>query len=109
MTAIEAVMRAGLEDVIVGAVWDPEAVAKMREAGVGAEAEIDLGGHTDMPSIDEAGRIGETTHRSAFPEEYRYGNKLVRDWTEGRHFAVIEMQFGACKGGTRARTMARKV
>ena len=44
MTAIEAVMRAGLEDVVVGAVWDPEAVAKMREAGVGAEVEIDLGG-----------------------------------------------------------------
>ena len=54
-------------------------------------------------------RIGGTTHRSALPEEYRYGNKLVRDWAEGRHFAVIEMQFGACKGGTSARTMARKV
>ena len=34
MTAIEATRRAGLEDVIVGAVWDPEAVAQMREAGV---------------------------------------------------------------------------
>ena len=56
MTAIEAVMRAGLEDVVVGAVWDPEAVAKMREAGVGAEVELDLGGRTDMPSIGEAGR-----------------------------------------------------
>ena len=54
-------------------------------------------------------RIGETTHRSALPEEYRYGNKLVRDWTEGRRFAVIEMQFGVCEGGTSARTMARKV
>ena len=56
MTAIEAVMRAGLEDVVVGAVWDPEAVAKMREAEVGAEVELDLGGRTDMPSIGEAGR-----------------------------------------------------
>ncbi|MCY4220582.1 MAG: M81 family metallopeptidase [Thiotrichales bacterium] len=56
MTAIGAVMRAGLEDVIVGAVWDPEAVAKMREAGVGARIELDLGGRTDMPSIGEAGR-----------------------------------------------------
>ena len=27
---------------------------------------------------DEVERIGETTHRSALPEEYRYGNKLVR-------------------------------
>ena len=56
MTAIEAVMRAGLEDVIVGAVWDPEAVARMREAGVGAEIEFDLGGRTDMPSIGETGQ-----------------------------------------------------
>ena len=56
MTAVEATMRAGLEDVIVGAVWDPEAVATMREAGVGAEVEIDLGGRTDMPSIGEPGR-----------------------------------------------------
>ena len=56
MTAIEAVMRAGLEDVVVGAVWDPEAVTKMRTAGVGAEVELDLGGRTDMPGIGEAGR-----------------------------------------------------
>ena len=56
MTAVEAVMRARLEDVVVGAVWDPEAVAKMREAGVGAEVELDLGGRTDMPSIGEKGR-----------------------------------------------------
>ena len=56
MTAIEAVMREGLEDVIVGTVWDPEAVAKMGEAGVGSKVEIDLGGRTDMPSIGEAGR-----------------------------------------------------
>ena len=56
MTVIEAVMRAGLEDVVVAAVWDPEAVANMRQAGVGAEVEIDLGGRTDMPSIGEAGR-----------------------------------------------------
>ena len=56
MTAIEAVMRAGLEDVIVGAVRDPEAVARMRDAGVGAAVELDLGGRTDMPGIGETGR-----------------------------------------------------
>ena len=47
-----------------------------------------------------AARIGETTYRSALPEGYRYGNRSVRDWTEGRHFSVIVMHFGACKGGT---------
>ena len=30
---------------------------------------------------------------------YRYGHKWVCDRTEGRHFAVIAMHFGACKGG----------
>ena len=54
-------------------------------------------------------RISETTYRSALPEGYRYGNRSVRDWTEGGHFAVIVMHFGACKGGSSARTVARVV
>ena len=54
-------------------------------------------------------RIGETTYRSALSEGYRYGDKWVGDRTEGRHFAVIEMHLGACKGGASARTKARKV
>jgi microcystin degradation protein MlrC len=56
MTVIEAVFRARLADVIVGAVWDPMAVVTMGEAGVGAELTLDLGGKTDMPSIGEVGK-----------------------------------------------------
>ena len=56
MTVVERVFRAGLEDVIVGAVWDPIAVGTMQEAGVGAELSLGLGGNTDMPSIGECGR-----------------------------------------------------
>ncbi len=56
MTVIEAVMAAGLEDVIVAAVWDPLAVAEMQAVGVGNEVELELGGRTDMPSIDLRGR-----------------------------------------------------
>ena len=57
MTAIEAVMRAGTRGRGSSArCGDPEAVATMRESGVGAEVELDLGGRTDMPGIGEAGR-----------------------------------------------------
>ena len=55
MTVIEAVLDAGLDDVAVAGVRDPEAVAAMAAAGVGAEVTLDLGGKTDMPSIGQRG------------------------------------------------------
>lgn len=56
MTAIAELLRQGLEDVAVGAVWDPAAVEQMMAAGVGATVTLDLGGKTDMPSINARGR-----------------------------------------------------
>ncbi len=56
MTVIAEVLRQELDDVAVGALWDPEAVQEMARAGVGAEVTLELGGKTDMPSI---GRPGE--------------------------------------------------
>jgi len=56
MTAIAAVLDAGLADVAVATLWDPQAVAAMAQAGVGAELTLDLGGKTDMPSIGLEGR-----------------------------------------------------
>jgi microcystin degradation protein MlrC len=56
MTVIAEVLRQGLENIAVGAVWDPAAVKQMMAAGVGAEITIDLGGKTDMPSIGEKGK-----------------------------------------------------
>lgn len=56
MTVIAEVMRHGLENVVVAAVWDPGAVEVMRSVGEGARVALDLGGHIDMPSI---GRKGE--------------------------------------------------
>lgn len=56
MTVIDAVLKAGLEDVAVGAVYDPGAVKHLQEAGIGATVTIDLGGKTDMPSIGLKGR-----------------------------------------------------
>ncbi len=61
MTVIAEVMRQGLEDVAVGAVWDPEAVREMRAAGIGNKITLKLGGKTDMPSINEVGEPLEVT------------------------------------------------
>ena len=56
MKVIEEVLRQGLDGVAVATVWDPAAVKRMSEAGVGATLTLDLGGRTDMPSIGEKGR-----------------------------------------------------
>ncbi|HET9903024.1 MAG TPA: M81 family metallopeptidase [Xanthobacteraceae bacterium] len=56
MTVIAEVLRQGLRNVAVAAVWDPRAVQAMIQAGVGAELTLDLGGKTDMPSIGVKGR-----------------------------------------------------
>ena len=56
MTVIAEVMRQGLENVAVAAVWDPEAVNAMQAAGVGATVTLDLGGKTDMPSVGLVGK-----------------------------------------------------
>jgi microcystin degradation protein MlrC len=56
MTVIEEVLRQDLDEVAVGAVWDPEAVQAMQQAGIGSTVTIALGGRTDMPSIGLAGR-----------------------------------------------------
>jgi len=55
MTVLREVLRQGLEDVAVAAVWDPAAVREMAEAGVGATVTLRLGGRTDMPSIGLGG------------------------------------------------------
>jgi microcystin degradation protein MlrC len=63
MTVIAEVQRQGLEDVVVGGLWDPEAVAKLMQAGVGARVTIPLGGRTEMPSVGLPGRPLEVTGR----------------------------------------------
>ncbi len=63
MTVLREVMRQGLEDVAVGAVWDPAAVKRMAEAGVGATVTLALGGKIDMPSIGKRGEPLTVTGR----------------------------------------------
>ena len=56
MMVLKGILDAGLEDVAAFAISDPAAVKTMIAAGVGSEVTVDLGGKTDMPSID---RVGE--------------------------------------------------
>jgi microcystin degradation protein MlrC len=63
MTVLREVMRQGLEDVAVAAIFDPEAVRKMAAAGVGATVTLQLGGRTDMPAIDRRGEPLAVTGR----------------------------------------------
>jgi len=61
MTVIEEVLRQDLEDVAVAAVYDPDAVTAMQQAGIGATVTLQLGGKTDMPAIDMTGEPLEVT------------------------------------------------
>lgn len=63
MTVIREVLRQGLTDVAMAAVWDPEAVQAMMRAGVGATITVDLGGRSAMPSIGLAGEPLRLTGR----------------------------------------------
>jgi microcystin degradation protein MlrC len=63
MTVLGEVIRQGLEDVAVAAVWDPEAVKQMGKAGVGATVTLKLGGKSDMPAIGKQGEPLEVTGR----------------------------------------------
>lgn len=56
MAVVSEILRQGLQDVAVGAIYDPEAVEQMISAGVGATLTLDLGGKTDLSAI---GRQGE--------------------------------------------------
>ncbi|MCX7893849.1 MAG: M81 family metallopeptidase [Burkholderiales bacterium] len=56
MKVVEEILKQGLEDVAIAPIRDPDAVAKMAEAGVGANVTLALGGKTDMPLVGLKGR-----------------------------------------------------
>jgi microcystin degradation protein MlrC len=55
MAVLGAILDAGLEEVAAFAVCDPQAVAQMQAAGVGARVNLELGGRLDMPAIGQRG------------------------------------------------------
>ncbi|MSQ54246.1 MAG: M81 family peptidase [Betaproteobacteria bacterium] len=61
MAVLAGIMEAGLDDVAAFAVYDPAAVEKMKQAGVGAKLTLQLGGKLDMPSLGLKGKPLEVT------------------------------------------------
>jgi microcystin degradation protein MlrC len=56
MHVLDAALRLGLSGIGVGPIRDPQAVARMVEAGIGNRVTLPVGGKVDMPAI---GRNGE--------------------------------------------------
>ncbi len=87
MTAIEAVLAAGLDRVAMAALCDPEAAASMHAAGEGAEITVALGGKTDMPALGLEGRPLRLTGRVLKVTDGR--------WTvEGPMYTGVEVNTG---------------
>lgn len=87
MTVLGSILDAGLENVAAFAICDPQAVAKMIEAGVGARATVSLGGKTDMPSIGLTGEPREVTGMVRIIADGRYRN-------EGPALRGVQMDMG---------------
>ena len=51
----------------------------------------------ELQNDRERGKVKQPTDLRC-RREHQHGNRSVRDWTEGRHIAVIVMQFGASQG-----------
>lgn len=72
MHVLQAALRLGLAGIAVGPVRDPEAVARMVDAGIGNRVTLPVGGKVDMPAI---GRKGEPMQLSG----------VVRNITDGEY------------------------
>ncbi len=81
MSVVREILRQGLSDVAVGPIWDPESLAKMREAGLGAELTLEVGGKSDSPAVSLKGRPLTLTGR-------------VKAITDGRFRLTGEMMAG---------------
>ena len=74
-TVLGAILQAGLDNVAAFAIHDPESVAQMIQAGVGAQVTVRLGGKTDMPSIGLKGEPLEVTGRVKTISDGVYRNR----------------------------------
>jgi microcystin degradation protein MlrC len=90
MHVLDAALRFGLSGIAVGPVRDPEAVARMVEAGIGNRVSLPIGGKMDMPAI---GRKGEPMLLTG----------IVRNITDGE-YTITGPQFTGirCHMGTTA-------
>ena len=56
MTVANEVLRQNLTDVSIGPIWDPVALAAMRQAGIGADVTLTIGGRTTSPALGLRGQ-----------------------------------------------------
>lgn len=56
MAVLGGILEAGMEEVCAFAIFDPQAVQKMKEAGLGARVTLPLGGKLDMPALGLKGK-----------------------------------------------------
>lgn len=82
MTVAKEILRQNLTDVSIGPIWDPIALTAMRQAGIGAELTLRIGGRTNAPALNLRGQGLEITG-------------IVRTITDGRFRVEGPMMTGA--------------
>lgn len=75
MAVIKEILDAGLEDVAVFAVCDPEAVQQLIATGVGNQATLQLGGKNDLPSVAHKAAPLSVSGRVKLVSDGRYVNR----------------------------------
>ena len=78
MHVLKAALGFGLTGIAVGPVRDPEAVARMVEAGIGNRVTLPVGGKADMPAI---GRKGEPMELTGIVRNITGGEYTITDAT----------------------------
>ncbi|MGH8320025.1 MAG: M81 family metallopeptidase [Steroidobacteraceae bacterium] len=81
METVKEALKAGLSDMAVGPIWDPQTVTELARAGIGARLTVKLGGKTPMPALGLRGRPLELSG-------------TVRRITDGRYKVTCPMKTG---------------
>lgn len=81
LTVLDEMLKQGLEGILAGPIWDPEAVSQMIIAGKGQEVSLSVGGKTDVPAINQIGHSIQCTG-------------IVTNITDGRFTIEGPMQTG---------------
>jgi microcystin degradation protein MlrC len=81
METVAEALKAGLSDMAVGPIWDPQTVTDLVRAGIGARLTVKLGGKTSMPALGLPGRPLELSG-------------TVRRITDGRYKVTCPMMTG---------------
>lgn len=55
LTVLDQMLCAGMSQIVAGPIWDPEAVLKLVNAGIGATISLEIGGKTSSPTVGHVG------------------------------------------------------